>query len=139
VTPPGDGRDSIYVEPFPPTGEKHQITPAANDGHFPVWNGNGELLWIDASRTVNGRVGLVSAKVTTQPHFEVAREWQQIDRKFIVTAGAIGRARTFDILPDGQRFIAVPDEGRLTREPQSSRLQVVINWFEELKRQDSGN
>ena len=132
ATPPNETRDTLYVEPFPPTGIKHQI--AAGDAHFPVWNGNSELLWVDPTRNDNGRVGFVSAAVTSAPRFEIARERQQIERRFNVTASAIGRARTYDILPDGKRFIGLADEG-LQALSQAPRLQVVINWFEELKRQ----
>jgi hypothetical protein len=34
----------------------------------------------------------------------------------------------YDISPDGQRFVMVKGE------PGSSRLNIVLNWFEELKR-----
>jgi hypothetical protein len=130
MTPPGEPRDTMYVEPFPPTGIKHQI--AAGDAHYPVWNGNNELLWVDPTRGANGRVGFVSAAVTTQPRFEVARDWQVIERNFSVTAGAVGRARTYDILSDGKRFIGVSDEEQAAL-GQIQRLQIVVNWFEELK------
>ena len=132
ATPPAETRDVLYVEPFPPTGVKHQV--AAGDAHFPVWNGNHELLWMDPTRSVNGRVGFVSAMVTTTPRFEVARDRQQIQRNFNITAGAIGRARTFDILPDGQRFVGVSDGSQTAPGQTPPHLQVVINWHEELKR-----
>jgi hypothetical protein len=80
----------------------------------------------------------VSAAVTTAQRFEIARDRQRIERNFNVTAGAIGRARTYDILPDGKRFIGLADEG-LAALGQTPRLQVVINWFEELKRQPRDN
>ena len=68
-------RATLYVEPFPPTGVKHQIS--ALDAHFPVWNGNNELLWVDPTRaSSDGRVGFVGAPVTTQPRFELARDWR---------------------------------------------------------------
>jgi serine/threonine-protein kinase len=127
-----ENRDTLYVEPFPPTGVKHQIS--ALDAHFPVWNGNNELLWVDPTRgSSNGRVGFVSATVTTQPRFELARDWQEIKRDFNVTAGGIGRARTYDILPGGQRFVGLADEGTLANgNAVYQRIQVVINLFEEL-------
>jgi hypothetical protein len=34
----------------------------------------------------------------------------------------------YDVHPDGQRFLMVKDE------PSAGRLNVVLNWFEELKR-----
>jgi hypothetical protein len=44
---------------------------------------------------------------------------------------AFGAAQTvpnFDISPDGQRFVMVKDDSA------SGRINVVLNWFEELKR-----
>jgi hypothetical protein len=41
------------------------------------------------------------------------------------------RPRTFDILPDG-RFIGVANETML-EEATAPRIEVVLNWFEELK------
>jgi hypothetical protein len=37
--------------------------------------------------------------------------------------------RTYDITPDGQRFIMVKEVN-----PPPRRIAVVLNWFEELKR-----
>lgn len=34
----------------------------------------------------------------------------------------------YDVSPDGQRFVMVKGE------PGSSRLNIVLNWFDELKR-----
>ena len=34
----------------------------------------------------------------------------------------------YDVTPDGQRFVMVPEKRVL------NQLQVVVNWFEELKR-----
>jgi Tol biopolymer transport system component len=46
------GRSEIYVEPFPPTGEKHQIS--RDGGTNPLWSPNGkellppqQNLWVD--------------------------------------------------------------------------------------------
>ena len=36
---------------------------------------------------------------------------------------------SYDVTPDGQRFVMVQEERRF-----QDQLQVVVNWFEELKR-----
>jgi hypothetical protein len=121
----------LYVQPFPPTGSIYQIS--TGDAHFPVWSRDGRLLFVDALRIENGRVGFVSVNISTQRGFDVSGA-ALIPRRFNVTAGGIGRSRTFDIMPDGQHFIGVSGE-ELLREGQSAapRLEVVLNWFEDLK------
>jgi hypothetical protein len=44
-------------------------------------------------------------------------------------AGAQGGGRTYDVSPDGNRFLMVR-----TEDQASTPLVVVLNWFEELKR-----
>ena len=68
--------------------------------------------------------------IDTQRGFAVS-EPSPVRREFNVTAPGVGRPRSYDILPDG-RFVGIVDEGQLgTQEAQ--RIEVVLNWFEELK------
>ena len=56
-------------------------------------------------------------------------------RQFRVVAPGIGRARTFDIMPDGQHFIGVVEPEEIDNDGAGTReFLVVLNWFEELKR-----
>jgi serine/threonine-protein kinase len=122
-------RNTLFVEPFPPTGEKRQI--ASGDAQMPVWSLDGrELLFIDPARPNNGRVGFSSVTIDRRRGFEVS-ESVLIPREFNVTSPGIGRLRTYDILPDG-RFIGIGDEGSLGAQ-DAQRIEVVINWFEELE------
>ncbi|MCH6569537.1 MAG: hypothetical protein IH794_05485, partial [Acidobacteria bacterium] len=41
-----------------------------------------------------------------------------------------GTTSNYDITPDGQRFVMV----QATQESAQAQIQVVLNWFEELKR-----
>ena len=43
---------------------------------------------------------------------------------------ATAAARNYDVSPDGQRFLMVKTE---VQEQSASRINVVLNWFEELK------
>jgi hypothetical protein len=44
----------------------------------------------------------------------------------------IGEGRTFDVSPDGRRFLMIKDATDSAAQPYS--LVVIQNWFEELKR-----
>jgi serine/threonine-protein kinase len=127
-----EASETLYVQPFPPSaGLLYQIS--TGDAHFPVWSRDGRLIFIDALRTDRGRVGFVGVTVSTRSGFA----WSDpmfIPRGFNVTAGGLGRSRTYDITPDGQ-FIGVTGEQVLEEgQPAAPQIQVILNWFEELKR-----
>jgi hypothetical protein len=44
-------------------------------------------------------------------------------------------ARNYDVSPDGARFLMIRREVESDR-PQQQQLNIVLNWFEELKRLD---
>jgi serine/threonine-protein kinase len=127
---PNENRSTLLIEPFPPTGAKHFV--AGNDAHMPVWSRDGRnLFFLDPSRADNGRVGFVGVAVDTRLGFATG-EPHLVKRDFRITAPALDRSRTFDILPDG-RFVGVKDEAQ-PGDAAAPRLEVVLNWTEELKR-----
>ena len=47
---------------------------------------------------------------------------------------SVGRGRTYDVSPDGQRFLMIKEGGVADEPAPSARLVLVQHWFEELKR-----
>jgi serine/threonine-protein kinase len=128
---------SLFVEPFPPTGIKGQLAPLPQGGelrssHFPVWSSDGrELIFVTGS---SSGIGLAVASVTTTRGVEFGTQ-VPLPRQFRVVAPGIGRARTFDITPDGRHFIGVVEPEEIDNDGAGTReFLVVLNWFEELKR-----
>jgi serine/threonine-protein kinase len=114
----GFSEGTTYVEPFPPTGIKHQI----GRGGRPMWSRDGKQLFFVPSP---GRFMVVS--VTTQPSFAFSTP-RAVRRGFGISPPA--SPRMFDITPDGRIL------GLGTRSADASpapQLHVVVNWFEELK------
>jgi serine/threonine-protein kinase len=114
----GNPTGTTFVQPFPPTGTKHQI----GQGAHALWSRDGkELFFIPAP----GRFQVVT--VSTYPSFTFTRP-VALPRVFAIAPPAF--PRPYDILPDG-RFIGVgaPDPG-----PGGPQIRVVLNWFEELKK-----
>jgi serine/threonine-protein kinase len=116
--------EQVYVQPFPPTGAKYQIS--REHSHAPVWSPNGkELFYYD----VDARK-LVAVTIQTQPSFSfgvpVPLPFEGMLQQ--------GFERQYDVSPDGKRFLvllpATPDE-RESRPTQ--QINIVLNWFEELK------
>ena len=124
-------RNTLYVEPFPPSGGGGKFQIAAGDAQMPVWSRDGrELLFADPARPDNGRVGFSSVTIDARQGFNVG-EAVRVPRRFNLTGSGIGRARTYDVLPDG-RLVGVMDEGQ-PEAPDAQRIEVVVNWTEELK------
>jgi hypothetical protein len=60
------GATTVYVQPFPATGEQYQISRRDEDGHHPLWSPDGkELSYIPQAGQ------LVGVSVSTQPSFSV--------------------------------------------------------------------
>jgi serine/threonine-protein kinase len=110
----------IFVEPFPRTGTKYLIGRSIH----PVWSHDGRELM---SQPAGGRWAVQA--ITTQPSFTFG-PLVPLSRGGSVTTGPSGR-RNQDMMADG-RFLGVVDGGQsiLAGFPQ---INVVLNWFEELK------
>jgi eukaryotic-like serine/threonine-protein kinase len=115
---------TIYVQPFPATGEKFQVS-RGDDGHHPVWSPDGKELYFVAGP------GLFSvAGITTAPAFTVTGP-VAIEPRLNTTAARTGR--DFDLMPDGRLLGLISQEDRETYTGNRRQLQVVVNWLEELK------
>ena len=117
----------IYVEPFPPTGSRRRISQAG--GYWPLWSPEGSELFY---RPVTGTAGLTlrSVDIVTQPAFAFSNEQTLPVEGFNVVLGY----RDYDMSPDGERLLMVfPADQPDTGEPARPQINVVLNWFEELK------
>jgi len=124
-----DGR-KVYVQPFPATGAKYLIT---KDGaNHPVWSPDGkELIFMDDM--TNGQ--LYSVAIRTQPSFSFGNP-VPLGIKGLIQR--VGNWRDYDITPDGKQFVVMmPPESTSSSTTQAPQIQVVLNWFEELKRRMS--
>jgi Tol biopolymer transport system component/predicted Ser/Thr protein kinase len=117
----GAGPPSVFVQPFPATGAKYLI----GSGRDPIWSQDGQeiLFW-------QGGGEFVASSVSTHTSFTFGRP-QPLPTGFLF--GRPGPTN-YDIAPDGRRFIGVVDAERdQSGSAAAPKIQVVINWFEELK------
>jgi Tol biopolymer transport system component len=113
------GRDEIYVQPFPGPGGKWQIS--ASGGTEPVWSRDGrELFYRNAER-------MMAANILSGETFSAENPRLLFEGRFVPTRR--GDA-AYDVSPDGQRFLMV----KRVQESIPTQLNIVLNWFEELKR-----
>jgi eukaryotic-like serine/threonine-protein kinase len=120
------GVTTIYVQPFPATGTRYQVFAKGSDNsHHPHWSPDGKELFYDPRITV-----FESVSVTTQPAFAFGKA-VAVPRLF---QGSPVSSRTpYDITPDG-RFLGLITAGHMEYVRGSvDQIQVVLNWFEDLK------
>jgi serine/threonine-protein kinase len=122
------GQNSIFVQPFPATGAKYLVT---RGGH-PFWSPDGRELVINPAA---GQISTVA--ITTQPSFSFGPP--------VSLPGGLAELaskdpslepRMWDYTPDGKRIIGVADESTMVPPvfAGSNQIQVVVNWFSDLKR-----
>jgi Tol biopolymer transport system component len=111
----------IYVRPFPNVeAGKWQIS--RDGGQEPVWAPRGQELFYR-----NGEAMMVVG-IKTEPTFLAGSPVVLFTGGYLTNITGV----TYDISPDGQRFLmikAAEEEGG-----QQGQINVVLNWFKELKR-----
>jgi eukaryotic-like serine/threonine-protein kinase len=119
----GSGGINIYVQPVPPTGVKYLgSTPG---GHHSEWSHDGNrLLYFPLADP------LASVPVMTRNGFDIGNS-SPIPGGFVSSFTSPQNARPYDISPDGLRMVAVVPQTSNTG--SAPRIEVVLNWFTELK------
>ena len=119
------GQAEIYVQPFPNVDESRwQISTGG--GTQPLWAPDGhELLY----RAPGGAV--MAVPVQTEPTFTAGNGEVVFEGSYFVT-GPVMPGRTYDIAPDGQRFLMITAGGGPDETSAPARIIVVEHWFEEL-------
>jgi Tol biopolymer transport system component len=126
---PGTGGSQVYVQPFPPTGATYQISKGNEiNPHHPFWSRDGRELYY-----IPGQGLLAVVAISTRPSFAFSDPVQLPRGTPAFTEGGPGNTRQNDSALDA-RIIAVVNTSQ-TQGPQltAQHMQVVINWFEELK------
>jgi len=113
------GRNEVYVQPYPGPGGKWQIS--TEGGTEPVWSAKGdELFFRDGDQ-------MMVVSINTQAAFSAGTPQVLFEGPY--TSGQ-GFRQNYDVTPDGQRFVMV----RAAQGSEQAQINVVLNWFEELKR-----
>jgi eukaryotic-like serine/threonine-protein kinase len=119
------GKQTVYVQPFPATGAKYQLVAKELDmPSHPVWSPDGKELFYNPRP-----LGLEVVSVSTTPTF-VFGDSAPVPRPFQLSPPE--QRRAYDITPGG-KFVARISATRTQYEAQTQRIQVVVNWFEELR------
>jgi serine/threonine protein kinase len=113
------GRFEVYVQPFPATGGKWQIS--TEGGTRPSWSPDSKEIYFRNYNAHDGDV-VMAASIQTQPNFSAATPHVLFKGRYAHS----GR----DYASDGRRFLFMKQEQR----QGPSAMQVVLNWSAELKK-----
>ena len=112
-----DVRLEVYVQPYPGPGRRWPIS--TNGGREPVWSPTGNELYY--------RAGDSMMVVATDPLFTAGVPRSLFEWRF--QSDESDPYNTYDVTPDGKQFVMVRGNQEALVE-----LNVILNWFEELKR-----
>ena len=118
------GRAEIYVRPFPDVNAgRWQISTAG--GATPLWSRDGsELFFKSPDGTLMG---------TRVERAQYMAQWGYYNA-FSRAMHHVEARRTFDISPDGRRFLMIKNTASGDSARPENQIVMIQNWHEELKR-----
>ncbi|HTM03430.1 MAG TPA: protein kinase [Vicinamibacterales bacterium] len=119
---------AIYMQPYPPTGVKYQISQ--NGGAWPLWTSGGrELLYrVNVTAGAEPRLNVVSITTAPVPAFTAERALS------IQGFQPVVNNREYDVFPGGRDLLMVlPETRRENGAPPPAEIRTVLNFTEELK------
>jgi Tol biopolymer transport system component len=123
ITASDSGQSEIYVIPFPPTANEKKWVVSTGGGVMPRWRHDGkELFYISPDWK------MMAVDVDTQPTFRSGTPRALFDTGMVDT-GIRNGPMSWDIAPDGKRFLIITDKTQ-----ETSTLNVILNWRPEHSR-----
>jgi serine/threonine-protein kinase len=120
------GGSEVYVQPFPPNGNKFQVT---DGGRSPLWSPDGKQLFYLRAQGA-GTSQIMAVDVQTQPNFVVVKTSPLPIERIVGDTGP----RAYDIAPNGQSFIVmIPKSQSDPGKAPPDQINVTLNWFTELQ------
>ena len=119
------GKLEVYVRPFPEVDKgKWQVSTSGGAG--PLWSRDGRELFYFSGDT------FIAVPVKTEPAFSFETAKILFQGKY----SNDGPMKAWDVSPDGKRFLMIKDvtpTGKPAALEAPRKINVVVNWFEELK------
>jgi Tol biopolymer transport system component len=122
------GQNDIYARPYP--GPGGEVTISVGGGGEPVWAPSGrELFYRHDGKLLAVSIGETASSLTVGAPARLFDAAYMLDRS--ATQGGVAN---YDIAPDGRRFVMVEEaRPRNADATDSVQLQIIVNWFEDLK------
>jgi eukaryotic-like serine/threonine-protein kinase len=111
------GQTQVYLRPFPGPDRRWQVS--TQGGTQPLWSRDGKEIFY----RVGNKMMVVS--VSADADLMLSQPRQLFEQRYVFQNVSVAN---YDVSADGQRFVMIKDEAG------SGRLNMVLNWIEELKR-----
>jgi serine/threonine-protein kinase len=124
------GQNQVCVRPFPEV-ESGRWQVSTSGGDSPLWSPDSREIFFRNEDAVMG------ASLRTDPTFSFETPKMLFRGTYVRSVLAFGNwdFATWDISPDGQRFLMMKELGAATTAERGLRkITVILNWFEEIKR-----
>jgi serine/threonine-protein kinase len=122
------GQFEVYVQPFPGTGGKRQIS--TDGGTEIVWSPKGNELFY---RSGSQREKVMAVDIQTKPTFSAGTPHTLFEGPYTNNLTSTATTADYAVSLDGQRFLML--KAKATQQTAApTQINVVQNWFEELKR-----
>ena len=125
------GQVQVYVQRFPELGERQTVS--VGGGQRPVWSTNGDEIFYIRRGAGNPDV-MMRVEVSTSPTLNFGDPEVLFEKeRFRYWMPIANPWRAYDITAEGDRFLMVRVPTAVSDEGGAGRIEVVLNWFEELK------
>jgi Tol biopolymer transport system component len=125
------GQSEIYVRPFPDVESGGQRLISNSGGNSPLWSPDGrELFYRNGDTTI-------AVPVETDPTFNPGNPRVLFQAEYFSESLPLGEYTPWDIHPDDGRFLMIKAPQTSAGIPASTnprQINIVLNWFEELKK-----
>ncbi len=121
------GRFEVFVRPFGDPGSGFwQVSTIG--GTRPLWSRDGqELFYFSPTGS------LMSVRVSRRPSWEASTPSEVVKAGYMTSPGG-SPGRTYDISPDGQRFLLIKQGAAPGENAPHAKLILALNWTEDLRR-----
>jgi len=118
------GQHEVYVRPYP--GPGGEVIVSTGGGTEPVWARDGTELFYRKGEQ------MLVAEVETEGTFSARTATVLFEVRYEADRSGDGGKPNYDVSPDGQQFVMVRRTGEGER--AAPQINVILNWFQELKR-----
>ena len=111
------GRDEIYVQAFPESGQKVQIS--TEGGKEPAWARSGELFYRNGLK-------MMAVSITTKPSVIIGKPHELFEGPY--DSGLPLGHTNYDVSADGRRFVMIQTQHQ---EGTATRVNVRLDWAQQ--------
>jgi serine/threonine-protein kinase len=126
------GAYEIYVRPFPNVDAGRTLV-SDGGGTRPVWARDGHELFYMSGASPDP-IRLMRVTVQTGDTFSAGTPERLFEGRYFASTSPGARGRTYDVMPDGKRFVIVKDAAPASAPSSAAPFSVVLNFFDELRR-----